>query len=478
MLVFFILLYLLVTLLLGLLAGRLVKNSTDFILAGRRLPFMLATTTVFATWFGSETVMGASGEFAQGGLQSVMEDPFGASLCLLLVGFFFARPLYRMNLTTFGDFYRVCFGKKAEFIAAIFLIWSYLGWVAAQMVAMGVVLTTILPELNMTLAITISSLIVITYTVFGGMWAVSITDFFQMILIITGLIVVTVMVTDQAGGFSKIIGAAPEGFFRLIPSSGHGDWVTWLAALLTLGLGSVPQQDVYQRVMASRTENIAAWSSIFAGLMYLSIALLPLYLGLAAKLLIPMPDDPQIWLTTLINERTGLVVRIFFFGALLSAIMSTASGALLAPSVILSENLVKPFMKHPSDRKFLWVTRISVVVVAMIALILAYGEKGIYELVGIASEISLVSLFIPLCAGLFFKSRNEVAAVASMVGGITAWGMATILNAAFPPIFTGTLTSLALFLVFLLMKGKGSISVKKGESGPSRRNTVPELKVP
>lgn len=456
MLIAFILIYLLLTLAVGLWAGKLVKSSNDFILAGRKLPLMLATTTVFATWFGSETVMGASGEFAQGGFLRVIEDPFGASLCLLLVGIFFARPLYRMNLTTFGDFYRVYFGKKAEFIAAIFLIWSYLGWVAAQMVAMGIVLTTIVPSLNLEISIMLSSLVVIIYTVFGGMWAVSITDFFQTIMIIIGLITASVLITEQAGGFEAVMSVAPDDFFRFTPGNSASDWITWFAALLTLGLGSIPQQDVYQRVMSSKTESTAAWSSILAGIMYLSIALLPLYLGLTAKKLIAMPEDPQLWLTTLINEKTGIVLRIFFFGALLSAIMSTASGALLAPSVILSENLVKPFMKRPSDKKFLWLTRVSVGVVASISLILAFQEQGIYELVGVASEISLVSLFVPLCAGLFFKSRNEMAACASMILGATAWGIAKWTDPAFPPIFTGTLVSLVAYLCLSLPSKKGA----------------------
>lgn len=456
MLIAFILLYLLLTLALGVWAGRWVKNSQDFILAGRKLPLLLATTTVFATWFGSETVMGASGEFAQGGFLAVIEDPFGAALCLLLVGIFFARPLYRMNLTTFGDFYRERFGKKAEFIAAIFLIWSYLGWIAAQMVAMGIVVTTIIPGMDLGLAILLSSLVVIIYTVIGGMWAVSITDFFQSTLIIIGLVVAAILITDQAGGLEEVLSEAPDDFFQFTPGGGKGDWITWWAALLTLGLGSIPQQDVYQRVMASRNERTAVWSSVLAAFMYLTVALIPLYLGLAAKHLIPMPEDPQLWLTTLIHEKTGLVLKIFFFGALLSAIMSTASGALLAPSVILSENLVKPFLKHPSDKKFLWVTRFSVGIIAVIALILAFQEQGIYELVGVASEISLVSLFVPLCAGLFFKSRNEAAACASMITGAAAWGLASWMEAGFPPIFTGTLSGLGIYLCLSLPSKKGA----------------------
>ncbi len=450
----FIILYLVATLAIGLLAGKLVKNSNDFILAGRKLPLLLATTTVFATWFGSETVMGASGEFASGGFLAVIEDPFGASLCLLLVGLFFARPLYRMNLTTFGDFYKVCFGKKAEFIAAIFLIWSYLGWVAAQMVAMGIVLHTVIPEISVSSGIFFSSLVVVAYTYFGGMWAVSITDFFQTIMIIVGLLVTAWIVTEDAGGYEAVMQSAPKDYFQFFPDGKGSEWITWMAALLTLGLGSIPQQDVYQRVMSSRTEGVAVWSSIFAAFMYLTIALIPLYLGMAALKLVPMTADPQLLLTDLINTKTGPVIRIFFFGALLSAIMSTASGALLAPSVILSENILKPYFKRMGEKKFLLMTRSSVIVIALISLGLAFQEKGIYELVGVASEISLVSLFIPLCAGLFFKSKQEIAAVASMIIGAIVWGISSYYESSIPPIFWGTGASLLAFVIALPFEKK------------------------
>ncbi len=452
MIAIFIIAYLVLTLVIGILASRLVKNSGDFILAGRKLPLIIATTTVFATWFGSETVMGASGEFATGGLLAVIEDPFGAALCLILVGLFFARPLYRMNLLTFGDYYKVTFGRKAEFVASFFLIWSYLGWVAAQMLAMGIVLHSVFPEISREQGILISSAIVILYTCTGGMWAVSITDFFQTIVIIIGLVITAVIVTDDVGGVSKVLSAAPSGFFNMTPQEGHGSWSTYIAAWITLGLGSIPQQDVYQRVMSSKNERTAVWSSILGGFLYLTVAFIPLYLGFAALQLMPMTDDPQLLLTTLIAEKTGPVINILFFGALLSAIMSTASGAILAPSVILGENILKPLFKDLSDKKLLRITRISVVFISGISLILAFQDKGIYELVRVASEISLVSLFVPLCAGLFFKSKHELAALSSMILGAAVWGICGYLETSLEPIFWGTGASLAGYLLFLPFK--------------------------
>lgn len=446
MLLSFILIYLVLTLLIGVYSSRFVKNSNDFILAGKKLSLMMATATVFATWFGSETVLGASSRMAEGGLMAVIEDPFGASLCLLLVGLFFARPLYRMNLLTFGDFYKVVFGKRAEFVAAICLIVSYFGWIAAQMVAIGIVLN-IVTGMDTNTAIIISSFVVIAYTFVGGMWSVVITDMMQMCIILIGMIVATIVVVDQAGGLQEVISKTPSEYFQFLPQNDMHHWITYIAAWTTIGLGSIPQQDVYQRVMSSRTEKIAVRSSYIASLLYLTIALLPLILGLAARIMVPGQTDSQYLLPNLIMNHTGIWIKVFFFGALLSAIMSTASGALLAPSVILSENILRPRMKTLSDKKFLLITRISILGVALISLALALIRKDIYELVGEASQISLVSLFVPLCAGLFFKSKNEWAALASMITGMCAWLITLEIGTEFPPMFFGLLASLTAFVL-------------------------------
>nr|NAZ23759.1 sodium:solute symporter [Thermocrinis sp.] len=140
MLLLSIVLYILLTLAIGVYASTFVKNSKDYLLAGRNLPFFMATFVAFATWFGAETVLGASSQMAKEGLWGVIEDPFGAALCLILVGLFFAKPLYRLNLLTFGDFYRRFYGRKAEVVASLLLIASYFGWIGAQMLAIGLIL--------------------------------------------------------------------------------------------------------------------------------------------------------------------------------------------------------------------------------------------------------------------------------------------------------------------------------------------------
>jgi Na+/proline symporter len=211
--------------------------------AGRSLPIVLSTAALFATWFGSETVFGASSRFLDGGLYAVVEDPFGASLCLLLFGLFFARKLYRMNLMTLGDFFKVRYGKRTELVAAVFLVPSYIGYIAAQLVAMGIILNVV-TGMETWMGVSISALIVTFYTYTGGMWAISITDFIQGILIVVGLAALAWVLSEKAGGAMVVLSEVPASDLRFFPSFDFLEIVGWLAAWSVLGLGSIPSQDV------------------------------------------------------------------------------------------------------------------------------------------------------------------------------------------------------------------------------------------
>lgn len=448
----FIIGYLLLNVLIGIYAARRVKTDQDFILAGRRLSLPLAAATVFATWFGSETVLGASSRFAEEGGSGLVEDPLGAALCLVLVGLFFARPLYRMNLNTFGDFYRLRFGKAAELIAGSVLVISYIGWVSAQMVAMGLVLHTILPEVSVVAGILVSTAVVVAYTISGGMWSVSLTDFVQTIFIVAGLIVATVVVVNKAGGMETVLDHAPANSFDILPDKSFTGILEFVAAWISIGLGSIPQQDVFQRVMSSRSEKVAVRSSFLAAGMYMTIAFLPILMVLAAKLLIATPADVQLTLPTLIMQQTGPVLQIFFFGALLSAVMSTASGALLAPAVILSENILQHLRPAQTDKSRLLRTRLCVAGLALVSVGMAIFRRDIAELVSEASAISLVGLFVPLCTGLFLRSTNSVAAMVSMLAGMGVWFAFTLFPNSCPAMIWGTAASALGWVVVIVFQ--------------------------
>ncbi|REG94703.1 SSS family transporter [Algoriphagus antarcticus] len=412
-----------ITIAIGAWASKFVKGSNDFVLAGRSLPLFLSASALFATWFGSETIFGASSVYLEEGLQGVIEDPFGGALCLVLFGMFYLRPMYRMGVLTIGDVFKRIYGSKVEFLSTIFMVPVFFGYVAAQLVALSLILGTV-TGLSITEGIVIAASIVVIYTFLGGMWAISITDFIQTIMIVLGLIVVSVLVTKEAGGIGVILVSAPAESFQFFPDPGFNSWINYFGAWVILGLGSIPSQDIYQRVMSSKSEKVAVQSTYLAGGFYLTFGLLPLFIALGAKALYPelYLENQQMLLPSMVLAHGGLPVQIIFFGALISAIMSTASSGVLAPAALISENLIKPLFKEKlTDRHLLWILRISVLAVAIISVFMALQDSNIYELVAGASILLLVSLFIPLTTGLYWKKSSKVGAILSMSLGMLTY---------------------------------------------------------
>src|SRR5262245_42020064 len=289
MLLTLVILYLLVTIGIGLWAARRVKNTADFAVAGRHLPLYMIVTTTFATWFGSETVLGIPAKFVEGGLGSVVEDPFGSSMCLVLVGVFFAAKLYRMTLLTISEYYRERFGRGVEVACSIVIILSYVGWVAAQVTALGLVFDLLSGgAISPAAGMVIGTVSILAYTLFGGMWSVAVTDFVQMIVLVIGLTVIAVFAADQAGGADKVIAlAASRDMFRFLPAPTFHDIAFFIGAAVTVMLGSIPQQDVFQRVMSAKNEQAATRGPVIGGVCYLLFAFVPMFLVASALLIMP-----------------------------------------------------------------------------------------------------------------------------------------------------------------------------------------------
>lgn len=423
--------YIVVSIAVGVVAGLRVHNTKDFVVAGRTLPFYVVTATVFATWFGSETVLGIPAKFIEGGLGAVVEDPFGSSMCLVLVGLFFAAKLYRMDLLTIGDFYRSRYNPTVELLTSLAIVASYLGWVSAQIVALGLVFNVLSGgAVSMSAGILIGAAVVVFYTLWGGMFSVAWTNFVQMVVIVVGILYIAWLIGDKAGGVANVVAhARAAGKLHFFPEPSARDVLWFIGAAVTLMFGSIPQQDVFQRVTSSRTVTIAVWGSVAGGVAYFFFAFVPIFLGYSAHLIAPelvaahLERDPQHILPELILAHTPLAAQVLFFGALLSAIMSTASGTLLAPSVTFTENVLKRFLRRDlSDREFLWTMRLVVAGFATLVTVFALNsEASIYEMVGDAYKITLVSAFVPLVAGLYWKRATATGALLALVFGLGTW---------------------------------------------------------
>ncbi len=431
MLLWFVITYWILSVGIGLYAATRVHNTRDFAIAGRGLPFYMVTATVFATWFGSETVLGIPATFLKEGLHGVVADPFGASMCLILVGLFFAAPLYRMNLLTIGDFYKKKFGRGVEVLTTIAIVISYLGWVGAQITALGLVFNVVSGgEISKLAGMWIGSGTILIYTFFGGMWAVAVTDFLQMIIIVVGMLFIGHEISGQVGGVSVVVQhAAQAGKFEFWPAPDAKEIIAFAAAWMTMMFGSIPQQDVFQRVQSSSTERIAVWGAVFGGGLYFVFAFVPMFLAYSATLIDPkmvsslIDTDPQMILPTLVMRHAPMFAQVMFFGALLSAIKSCASATLLAPSVTFSENILKPMLAHRlSDRRMLHLMRGVTVAFTVIVTFYAMNSKAsIFKMVENAYQITLVMAFIPLLAGIFWKRSTRQGALAAIFCGLSVW---------------------------------------------------------
>jgi len=451
--------YLLVTIAIGLVAAKRVKTSADFAIAGRHLPLAMIVTTTFATWFGAETVLGIPAKFVNSGLNGVVEDPFGAGSCLILVGLFFAGKLYRMNLLTISDYYRERYGRSVEIFCSIIIMVSYLGWVSAQVTALGLVFNLLSGGvISMPWGMTIGVVSVLAYTLFGGMWSVAVTDFIQMIILVVGLAILAVYAGDQAGGADKVIAlAVSQDLFKFLPEPNMKDILFFLAAAITIMFGSIPQQDVFQRVMSANSLNAATKGPIIGGICYILFAFVPMFLVVSALIIMPeqaaqlIEEDPQKVLPTLVMTQMPFVMQVLFFGALLSAIKSCASATLLAPSVTFTENIWRQFFPHQGDKQSLLAMRVTVLVFSALVLLYAIQMQGssIYEMVSGAYQVTLVGAFIPLLFGLYWSKATTQGAILSIALGLSTWLLLLMTPAGeeFPAQLAGVLASLAGMLI-------------------------------
>mgnify|MGYP001614824366 FL=1 len=447
--------YLLITIAIGLVAARRVKNTADFAIAGRNLPLVMIITTTFATWFGSETVLGIPAKFIDGGLGAVVEDPFGAGTCLILVGLFFAGKLYRMTLLTISDYYRERYGRVVEVACSLIIMLSYLGWVSAQVTALGLVFNLLSGgAVSVPVGMVIGVVSILAYTLFGGMWSVAVTDFIQMIILVGGLSVLAYFAGDMAGGADKVVSlVVSRDLFKFWPEPSFHDMVFFFAAAITMMLGSIPQQDVFQRVMSANSVNAATKGPVIGGVAYILFAFVPMFLVASALIIMPeqtaelLKDDPQKVLPTLVMEKMPFFMQVLFFGALLSAIKSTASATLLAPSVTFTENIWRQFRPRVSDKQELRTMRITVLVFSVLVLAYAIRMEGtpIYEMVSGAYQVPLVGAFVPLVMGLYWKKASTQGAIAAVVLGIGVWllFLGTSMGEVFPAQLAGVLSAFA-----------------------------------
>jgi Na+/proline symporter len=415
--------YVLVMFIISYIAQKRIANVDDYVVAGRRLPLMLASATLLATWFGAGTLLTATDKVREDGVTGATLDPIGAGFCLLFVGIFFAAPLWRMKLRTLPDFFRIRFDVRSEVTASILMIPPYMGWIAAQFMALGGMLHLFF-GIPLNVGVAIVALVGVGYTLMGGMWAVTLTDALQVLILIIGLTIMSIVILhtlgigDLSAGWQRLMSQPPDRL-QLIPTASVAAFAGWLSVFCAGSLGNIPSQDVMQRVFSSRSSNVARNACIIAGVLYLLIGMMPILVGLAAPLLLPS-DSKTATLPLLAKLFMHPALAIVMILTIMSAVLSTIDSAILAPATVLAQNLLK---RSPKLQKIdeLVLNRITVLIIGFASLGVAYLGQSAYSLLESGYELGMVSLMAPLALGMWLKRRSNIGIISSMWVGTIVW---------------------------------------------------------
>jgi solute:Na+ symporter, SSS family len=407
--------YIALQLVVGAAVSGRIRTEDDYLVAGRSLGPGLASASIFATWFGAETCVGAAGEVYRGGLRLSLSDPFGYGLCLLLFGLFLARPLWQRGITTLADLFRDRFSPGVERLVALLLIPSSLLWAGAQIRAFGHVVAES-TGYSLELGIAIATGTAVTYTVFGGLLADAYTDVLQGLVLVVCLLVLTITVVANAGGLGPtlaLLSRAREGAPR-------ASAFALLDAWIVPAIGSLFAQELVARAVASRSARVSRASSLTAALVYTVVGMLPVVLGAIARETSPGHPSEAV-LSRLAYQHLDTLGFVVLSGALVSAILSTVDSALLAVGALVSHNLAPLVLDRPSDAQRLRIARGSVVVLGSLAFGLAHAGSSVHALAHAASSVGTAGIFVAGMFGLHTRFGDRRAAYSSLLSGPCTW---------------------------------------------------------
>jgi Na+/proline symporter len=443
--------YVVAQLVLVFLVARRVRGESDYLLADRRFGMGIATFTIFATWFGAETCIGAAGAVYAGGLGGGTADPFGYAVCLFLMGAVFAFPLWRRGLTTLADLYRSRYSPGVERLAAILLVPTSVMWAAAQIRALGQVVSAS-SAFDVELAIAIAAGVVVIYTVYGGLLANGITDLIQGTMVMIGLAVVLLATVDARGGWEPAVAGIDPARLRLFDGPPLEVLEKWAIPIM----GSALAQELVAVILASRSPQIARRASLLGGGLYLIFGLIPVFIGLVGVTLLPGLTEPEQILPQVAQKYLSPIFYIVFVGAIVSAILSTVASALLAAAALTEHNLIAPLKPGLSAQGKVRIARGAVVVAGVAAYLLARHAEGVYELVKDASAFGSAGIFTVAVIGLFSNFGGVRAAYGALLTGCGTWVAGHYVLELPLPYLTSVAAALGTYVLFAVTEPRRS----------------------
>ena len=457
-----ILFYVAAQVMLAIWAGRGARSDADYLVAGRRLgPFAVAMS-VFATWFASESLIATSGDVARDGLAGARAEPFAYAIGIFAIGFYFAHRLRAGGYITIADFLRERFGPGTESLAAVVIALSATTWSAAQLFAFATILVSTSP-LDFPTALAAATLVVMTYTLFGGLAGDVWTDVIQGAIMIVGIAILLGLMVAAFGGIGPTLAAAsPASLTFTVPGESWADGIElWLIPII----GTMVSQEAIARTLAARSPEIARKGALAGGAIYLTAGLIPVSFGLFGPSLAPILGitfgEGEAFLPSLAEALFPPWLYIIFTGALVSAILSSVDSALLAVSGVVTESGYRRLAPQASPVALLRAARTATVLAAFVAALLAAQGESLRNLVLDAGAIAAV-LAVPIIAGLAGLSRSGRAAIAAILtqGAVLAIGDWWLgIDGAFLLMLASGIT---VFALFALAERRSAPSAAKG----------------
>src|SRR6185295_2014271 len=311
--------YVLVQFVVGTWVSRRMASEADYILAGRRLGTVLITFSVFATYFGAEAIVASGGAVYDNGLAGALVDPVGYAAAIIIVGVFFARALWSRGLTTFADLFRQRYSAGVERLVVVVLLPGSVIWAAAQVRAFGQVMDEN-SGMGLKSAILLAAVLVAAYSVVGGLLADAVTDVIQGIAVLAGLLILGAIVAGHVGGVSAGLAQIEPQRLKLLAA--QGSLVGTLEKLAIPICGTIVAVELISRFLGARTAQIAGRATVTGGVIYVTIGLVPVFLGLIGPTLLPNVPDPEQIVARLAEVYLPGLLYIVFIGAIISAILS------------------------------------------------------------------------------------------------------------------------------------------------------------
>lgn len=412
-----IIVYFAALIVIGAIVSKSVKTNEDSVVAGRSFGSVSAAVGKTANQAGGPAILGGT---AYGYTFGVAGGWFGISniLAMWLTAPFAPRiwsAMHRADLVSIGGYLGYRFGMFARVFSGFLNALAYSGFVAAQIVATGTILHVLLGW-GLTTGMIVTTLIVIAYTMLGGLKAVVYTDYMQLGIMMIGLFFVMVPISVHAvGGFHSMMSQVPAAFTQM----GSMGWFTVIGTIIIpTALAGFTMQAGYSYIGACKNLQTTWKSSLLAGVFYGILAVAVIIIGMATYLLYPGLTDSQNALPTIVSNLlpSGLVGLLL--AAVLSATMSTASTCSICAATCIGTDIIRPLLKHKvDDKNMLKLTRILIVLVAVLALSFAVLYPQIVGLLLMGYSFGAGGLMIPVFSAMFWKRATTAGCVASMLGG-------------------------------------------------------------